>query len=179
MFRWWRFLVLVLAFAAGYPVQGAERVALVIGNNAYANTVPLRNPVRDAQAIAGVLETAGYQVIRTNDADVRGLLRALSGFTDQAREAEAAVFYYAGHGVEVKGENYLLPIDAKLEEEIPGHAGIIVLTGVDEPIGESSCTSPAPLEGPDDWRDLHEVGAGASDDIYLHGDLLCLSKFGN
>jgi uncharacterized caspase-like protein len=93
-----------------------RRVALVVGNGAYQNVPSLANPVKDARALAGALRAVGFTEIRElYDADLVNFTNALKNFGDLASTADWAVIYYAGHGVEVGGTNYLIPVDAKLE----------------------------------------------------------------
>jgi tetratricopeptide (TPR) repeat protein len=100
------------------PRPGAERrVALVIGNSAYQHAPALRNPVSDAKAFAGVLRAVGFSEVRElYDAGLPALGAALKSFGDLAAGADWAVIYYAGHGIEVNGINYLIPVDAVLEQ---------------------------------------------------------------
>ena len=95
----------------------AKRVALVIGNSAYQHAEELPNPRNDAKAIAEALTRAGFEVDLRTDLDQLGMQHALRDFGLKAEGADAAVVFYAGHGVQVAGENYLLPIDATLERE--------------------------------------------------------------
>ena len=100
------------------PALADKRVALVLGNSAYQNVPPLANPVNDAALMAQTLKDAGFDVV-----DFRQNLpaletrRALREFADKAGGADIAVIYYAGHGIEVDGGNYLIPVDAKLERD--------------------------------------------------------------
>ena len=105
------FLLASIGFA-----QTERRVALVIGNSAYKNTVPLPNPRNDAQAIGAALRRVGFNVDVRVDVDKRGFDDALRRFGDRLEGATAAVFFYAGHGLQVDGRNYLLPVDARLEK---------------------------------------------------------------
>ena len=106
--------VAVVSFA-GPRAVALTRVALVVGNSAYANQPRLVNPSRDAQAVAAALKGAGFQTVTLiTDADVATLNRSLHTFQDQALGADVAVLYYAGHGMEMNGVNYLIPVDAKL-----------------------------------------------------------------
>ena len=96
-------------------VQQGRRIALVIGNSAYKNVPALPNPKRDAEAIAASLRAVGFEeVTLVSDSDRGRLLDALKTFANNAEKADWAVVYYAGHGIEVSGVNYLIPIDAKL-----------------------------------------------------------------
>jgi uncharacterized caspase-like protein len=100
------------------PAQADKRVALVIGNSAYKSAPKLANPVGDAALIGGMLKKAGFDTV-----DVRQYLnapemrKALREFGARTRDADVAIVYYAGHGLEVDGTNYLIPIDAALETD--------------------------------------------------------------
>ena len=87
----------------------------MIGNSAYKNVPALPNPQKDAEAIAASLRNIGFDLVMvSNDATREKLVESLSAFADEADKADWAVVYYAGHGIEVGGQNYLIPIDAKL-----------------------------------------------------------------
>jgi WD40 repeat protein len=117
-----RFIVCIafLLLGGGAVAEEAQpRVALVIGNAAYARA-PLANPVNDARLIAAKLKAQGFEVFDLYDASQRDMKRAAQTFaaTLRQRGKDAAAFiFYAGHGVQVKGENYLIPVDAKIESE--------------------------------------------------------------
>lgn len=96
--------------------QGERRTALVIGNGGYKNA-PLVNPVRDVRLIADALLAARFRVIRLENASRETMLKAISEFGDELDLGGVGVFYYAGHGVQVRGENYLMPVDAKIDRE--------------------------------------------------------------
>jgi hypothetical protein len=117
-----RFCLLLLSVAAGFAISPAlaqKRVALVVGNSAYQFTSPLANPANDARLMSQTLERAGFEVITLIDADRDTLKRAMVGFGRVLREGstEAGLFYYAGHGMQVKGENYLVPVSANIASE--------------------------------------------------------------
>src|SRR5689334_3929699 len=116
-----KFYSLLLAAAlllAGGPAFAEKRVALVIGNAAYQNVPRLPNPVNDGNTIATTLKDAGFDVVdNRHDMSAADTRRALRDFADRARDADIAVVYYAGHGIEVDGGNYLIPVDAKLERD--------------------------------------------------------------
>ena len=107
-------LLSVLTGIAG----AAERVALVIGNAAYEHTTPLRNPRNDASDVARALDGLGFEVIEGLDLDKSAFGPKLREFAQAARGAQVTLFFYAGHGLQVDGENYLVPTDAKLAEEV-------------------------------------------------------------
>jgi uncharacterized caspase-like protein len=94
-----------------------SRFALVIGNSAYKYAAELPNPRNDARAIAKVLRQLQFEVDLTPDAGLRKFRSALESFNKKIVSAEAALFYFAGHGLQLKGNNYLLPIDARVTHE--------------------------------------------------------------
>jgi len=108
------------AWAAGTSSEAAPiqtRVALVIGNGAYEHTARLPNPANDAQAMAGMLESLGFDVLSGVDANKRTMESLLRQFGSKAERADIALVFYAGHGIQVDGQNYLLPTDARLSNE--------------------------------------------------------------
>jgi tetratricopeptide (TPR) repeat protein len=97
------------------PAAAERRVALVIGNSAYKNVPLLPNPVRDAAAVAEALRRTGFQtVMLQTDMAKEKLVESLRDFAQLADAADWAVVYYAGHGIEMGGSNYLIPVDARL-----------------------------------------------------------------
>ena len=106
-------LALPLALAI-LPAWASERVALVIGNAAYAHAPRLANPLNDAGDIGSALERLGFAVTRLENADYAALRRGLLDFTRAASASEIAVVFYAGHGIEVDKRNFLVPVDARL-----------------------------------------------------------------
>jgi uncharacterized caspase-like protein len=114
----YRFFLAAVLLLACQPAFAEKRVALVIGNSAYQNVPPLPNPVNDGTVIAAKLRDAGFDVVDSrHDLGAVETRRALRDFADRARDADIAVVYYAGHGMEVDGANYLIPVDAKLERD--------------------------------------------------------------
>jgi hypothetical protein len=95
-----------------------KRVALVVGNSAYETTTTLPNTVNDATAVAASLERLGFTVFRAFDASQDALIDTLGEFSRALEGADSAVFFYAGHGMQIDGENYLLPVDIKLDNEV-------------------------------------------------------------
>src|SRR5437773_1119247 len=109
-----RLLVVALLLLILPTVAMAERrTALVIGNAAY-DFGSLRNPVNDATDIAAALRQLGFEVTLELNADLRGMHEAIDAFSHQLRQGGAGLFYFAGHGVQVGGENYLIPIRARI-----------------------------------------------------------------
>jgi uncharacterized caspase-like protein len=96
--------------------HGEKRLALIIGNAAY-KTAPLRNPVNDARAIAKALASSGFRVTVLEDATQATMFRAIRRFGDDLQSGGVGLFYYAGHGMQVRGKNYLLPVNADMERE--------------------------------------------------------------
>jgi hypothetical protein len=119
--RWFSRLFVAAAVSAAFIVaasaQAERRVALVIGNSAYQHSAPLGNPTNDAQDLADTLGRLGFEVILEKDLDKRGMEQSFSHFARLAQDADVAVFYYAGHAMQYDGENFLVPIDAALQDE--------------------------------------------------------------
>lgn len=103
---------------AGRPAAQNRRSALVIGNAAY-ETKPLRNPRNDARAVARVLQELGFEYVeKLEDLKTKDLGPAIERFIERVRmEGGIAVLYYSGHGIELEGENYIIPVDLNLSEE--------------------------------------------------------------
>jgi len=95
-----------------------RRVALVVGNGAYKNVPNLPNPPKDAQAIAALLRNLGFDVVSGEDLTHDAMTDVLRKFATQADGADVALFFYAGHGLQLDGKNYLLPIDSNPKSEL-------------------------------------------------------------
>ncbi|MCE9568393.1 MAG: caspase family protein [Rhodocyclales bacterium] len=107
----------LLVAPAFHAMAAAEqKVALVIGNSAYPSS-RLRNPVNDAKAMADKLRALGFEVILRTDSNLREMTRSFSQFGQKLTPGSVSLFYYAGHGVQVRGKNYLIPVDAEIENE--------------------------------------------------------------
>ena len=114
-----RVAVVYLFVLCSSVAHAEKRVALVIGNGAYANVPKLNNATNDATEMETMFKAAGFDtVVRANDLGVAAMRRALRDFSNAAHDADVAVVFYAGHGIEVSGTNYLIPIDAVLERDI-------------------------------------------------------------
>jgi len=102
--------------SAAIPTANFQhRVALVIGNGAYRFAPALPNPVNDEVDVAQVLRRLGFDVVEGHDFDRHGMEDAIRAFGHKLIDADLAVFFYSGHGLQVDGKNYLVPVDAKLE----------------------------------------------------------------
>ncbi len=109
---------MLFAAAFGYARLAAaeQRVALVIGNSAYPSA-PLRNPVNDANAMAVKLRALGFEVMLRTNATQKDINRAVVQFGQKLAAGSVGLFYYAGHGLQVRGKNFLVPVDAEIENE--------------------------------------------------------------
>lgn len=122
MFGQIRIFIMILTVVAGSLfcstlANAASHVALVIGNAAYRSINPLANPVNDATDMAAELSGIGYDVDVVTNATFDDMRLALARFTDKARGAEIAIIFFAGHGIEIDKQNYLIPTDATLESD--------------------------------------------------------------
>jgi uncharacterized caspase-like protein len=113
-----------------------RRIALIIGNGAYQNVRELGNPPRDAKLIAAALKDVGFQTITLgNDLTRDKFFEVLRAFATEAENADWAVVYYAGHGFEIGGVNYLVPIDAKLAADKDAETEAVALEQVVAAVG--------------------------------------------
>lgn len=124
-------MVLAAMTVAATDLRAERRVALVIGNGAYEHAAQLSNPVNDAMAVADLFREAGFDVVdaRENLGSLE-IKRAIREFTAQTRNADIAVVYFAGHGIEVSGTNYLIPVDAKLANDFDAEDEALALDRV-------------------------------------------------
>jgi len=110
-------LVLCLGLAdSALAVGGENRIALIIGNGAY-KSAPLKNPVKDARDMAALLKSLGFAVTLKVDAEQKDMEEAVRQFGLDLRQGGVGLFYFAGHGLQVGGNNYLVPVDAKIQTE--------------------------------------------------------------
>ena len=126
----WRFYLLLLlgsvwigsitAHAQSRVATGERRVALVVGNSSY-KTSPLKNPANDARAVAAALRRLGFEVIERQNLTREAFSLAARDFGDRLKGATVGLFYFAGHGLQVRGRNFLVPVDADIarEDEVP------------------------------------------------------------
>ena len=110
----------LLALSTAAPATAEKRVALVVGNSAYQNVTPLDNPSKDAGLMADTLTRLGFTLVGGRaqlDLDKTAMDNAVQNFGRQVQGADVALFYYAGHGVQVAGSNYLVPVNANPTRE--------------------------------------------------------------
>jgi uncharacterized caspase-like protein len=103
--------------AGAAQTDATRRVALIVGNGSYRHIASLANPPNDASDIGEAFKRVGFKVSQLKNADRLEFLRALRAFEDEALEADIAIVFYAGHGIEIDGSNFLIPVDAKLERD--------------------------------------------------------------
>src|SRR5262245_20626993 len=115
----WRLAMAVAAtlLLLAVPAAAQKRVALVVGNSAYVHAAALANPVNDANDMTSALESAGFEVIAGLDLDKRAFDARVREFSRALVDAETGLLFYAGHGLQVSGRNYLVPVDAQLGSE--------------------------------------------------------------
>jgi len=106
--------ILSLMLHVNWAAAQDKRVALVIGNSAYVHSAPLNNPRNDADDMAAALHSLGFEVVKGVDLDKQSMDRTIHAFAMALGGAKVGLFYYAGHGIQVSGQNYLVPIDAAL-----------------------------------------------------------------
>jgi uncharacterized caspase-like protein/uncharacterized protein YraI len=138
MYRCVMHLWLLLAVATLTNGAWAQsRVALVIGNSTYQNASPLPNPSNDARAIAAKLTAIGFDVALHENLDGQAFRVALGEFSEKALNADLVLVFYAGHGIELNGQNYLIPVDAKMKSEATAQFEAIPLEQVMGPVREA------------------------------------------
>ena len=108
------FVFLVVSVVGVINAQASKRVALVVGNGAYQNVSALPNPTNDAQDVASALRRLNFDVTHITDLNRNDFQNTLADFSEKSDNAEVAIFFFAGHGIEINRENYLIPVDAKL-----------------------------------------------------------------
>lgn len=161
---------LVAALAAAMlalPATAAERIALVIGADTYQHATPLNNAVSDARLVTSVLEETGFEVIHLENPGVDTFYDGLEKLKRSSGLAQVGIVYFAGHGVEVDGENYLLPIDAELERLVQLRSQAVSLDDILEDLAAArlpakviilDCCRDNPLRR--SWMTSRSVGRG-------------------
>jgi hypothetical protein len=102
--------MIIILLISQSVIASQNRVALVIGNGNYQNA-PLKNPVNDAQLVAKNLKKLGFKVILKINASQQGMDEAITTFGQQLKQDDVGLFFYAGHGIQSRGNNYLIPVD--------------------------------------------------------------------
>ncbi len=175
-------IVMLLLMSLG-TAMAATKLALVLGNSQYQNAPALENPAKDAQDLAGALRGMGFEVIEQQDASRDAMAKAVHDFADRLPGAEVALFFYAGHGLQMNGENYLVPVDAKIqspadvrfntinlsdiqqEMESTGRTNIIILDACrDNPFADKLAQAGRSIGG----RGLLRVDAGAPGSLIVY-----------
>ena len=120
MKAWYQLIASVVAFTLIFATPSeARRVALVIGNSAYQHVPELKNPLNDARDIAKTLKSIGFEDVNLKEnLDYRAMRMALREFVQSSQGAELTFVFYAGHSIEVNKKNYLIPVDAKLNNAV-------------------------------------------------------------
>ena len=133
-------LILACVALVGEPspaVLAERRVALVVGVGDYQLVHPLKTPVDDATAVAAKLKTSGFDTTLVANPDLKGLRRTLASFEELAGQADVALFYYAGHAVQVQEQNYLLPTDVNPQVEADLTSDGVPLARVRRALGQA------------------------------------------
>ena len=134
--------ILLLLFATCFcelSVFSEKRLALIIGNSEYGKQNYLENPVHDAEDVALKLESLGFEVIKLIDGTLRQMDESVSDFGQRSRSYDVVLFYYSGHGLQTKGENYLMPVDAELGSEADVKYKCLPLNLLLDKLDESNC----------------------------------------
>ena len=114
-----------------------RRIALVIGNSAY-KSAPLRNPAKDAQSMSAVLRGLGFEVTLVKDASLRQMQQAILAFGQKLQQGGVGLFYYAGHGLQSRGQNYLIPVDAEIDSEAAVRVAAVPVDLVTDQMGDAA-----------------------------------------
>ncbi len=114
---WQRIIALCVFVISASEAVAEKRVALVIGNSNYQYTTSLKNPNNDATDISATFQRLGFKVITAKDQTVSELTSSLSKFSQELQSSHVGLLWYAGHGIQYQGRNYIIPVDAKLENE--------------------------------------------------------------
>src|SRR3954469_1552960 len=109
-------LIGLIATTANAVADSERRIALVIGNSTYIES-PLKNPANDARTMAKALRDRGFEVILRENASKKDMETAVADFGEKLTEGSTGLFFFAGHGMQVQGRNFLIPVDAKISSE--------------------------------------------------------------
>mgnify|MGYP003707168923 CR=1 FL=1 len=128
------------------PARAEKRVALVVGNSGYRHVSRLINPGNDAADVRAKLEGLGYQLFGGVDLDRAAMITAVTSFGRSAENADVAVVFYAGHGLQVNGQNYLVPVDASVESEAELDISLVPMSIVMQQLSRGSRVNIALLD---------------------------------
>ena len=133
--RGWLTLAVLFAVGAFAPALAADQkplkgVALVVGQSSYQHLATLANPLNDARAIDRLLSDLGFEVVTVLDGDRKKLAKSLQRFAEDAADADVALLYYSGHGIEAGGEDFLVPVDADLSALDDAGAELVPLSAI-------------------------------------------------
>jgi uncharacterized caspase-like protein len=132
------FSVLIALLVAASGAQAQSRVALIVGNGAYQHAPMLPRTVEDATEVAKSFERLGFTTIKAFDVSFKDFRAAIRSFNDQTRSVEYAVVYFAGYGMNMRGDNYLLPTDAELNTELDVLDETISLRNLMQSVGRAT-----------------------------------------
>lgn len=162
--------MLLLGFWLSVGAAAAQqRVALVVGNSDYQHTTKLKNPRNDAEAMSARLRQLGFEIIGGVDLDRRALVTELIKFGRAAEKADVALFFYAGHGLQVNGQNYLVPVDALVEFEAEIDISLVSLSGVMQQLERGSRTNIVFLDACRDNPFAKQLGGSNRSAVALKG----------
>lgn len=169
--------IMGLALSSGGIAAAGERVALVVGNNSY-NKAPLINPINDATAIGAALNKMGYRTTVINNADRSSMENALDEFSLKAEKADYALFFYAGHAIQVDGKNYLIPVGSRLKNR-RDIKRLIELDDVTEELGRSSRLGVAIIDACRNNPFAHELNGSIGRSVVSRGLARARLRSGN
>jgi hypothetical protein len=138
--------VAICAIAFGSPAQAERRIALVIGNSAYQHAPRLANPNNDSLDVGERLKALGFTLYGGQDLDRAAVLSQLTAFGRAAETADVALVYYAGHGVQINGQNYLVPVDANVSYEAEADIALVPFNVVMQQLNRGSAVNIAFLD---------------------------------
>ncbi len=138
---------LIAALWLALPAQADRRVALVIGNAEYAHTTKLKNPQADAEAMAGLLQSLGFKVVRGINLGLDAMTDHINRFANEAGGADVALFFYAGHAFQLDGRNLLVPVDARIKNEFEAKRRTIEIDSILDYTMESAKVKLVLLDG--------------------------------
>jgi hypothetical protein len=111
------YALLAIAIITGTSVALAQKIALVVGNNSYQYASQLNSPIADAVDVSRILDSGGFKTLRLTDANQSEMSNGINTLGIASRSADICLFYFSGHGIEVNGANYLVPIDGRLRDQ--------------------------------------------------------------